>query len=158
MRIVVSLVFANTQAISAHIYFDIYDAICMLWREKELLEILKEGKLKTSEIVKRARMSKATALKYLERLKGKGLVDCEEIGPTKLWFLREEIEEKDEKGEEERKEVVELREIEWKKVEECIYVDKRVFKLIEEFEGVTGKSLNILINKDGVRLVLGEVR
>jgi len=149
---------------SAHIYFDIHDAICMLWREKELLEILKEGKLKTSEIVKRARMSKATALKYLERLKGKGLVDCEEIGPTKLWFLRKEIEERDgrgdeeEKGEEERKEVVERRKIEWKKVEECIYVDKRVFKLIEEFEGVTGKSFKILINKNGVRLVLGEVR
>jgi len=116
--------------------------------------------LKTSEIVKRARMSKATALKYLERLKGKGLVDCEEIGPTKLWFLRE-VEEKGEKGDEEekgeeaRKEVKERREIEWKKVEECIYVDKRVFKLIEEFEGVTGKSFKILINKNGVRLVLG---
>ena len=139
----------------------------MLWREKELLEILKEGKLKTGDIVKRARMSKATALKYLERLKGKGLVDCEEIGPTKLWFLREGIEKRDEKGEkeeeereraEEREEVVERRKIERKKMEECIYVDKRVFKLIEEFEGVTGKSFTILINKEGVRLVSGEVR
>ncbi|MCW7074779.1 MAG: winged helix-turn-helix domain-containing protein [Candidatus Methanospirare jalkutatii] len=135
--------------------------LCMLWREKELLEILKEGKLKTSEIVKRARMSKATALKYLERLKGKGLVNCEEIGPTKLWFLREEIEERDGRGDEEkkeeeaRKEVVERKKIEWKKVEECIYVDKRVFKLIEEFERVTGKSFKILINKNGVRLILG---
>ncbi len=35
-------------------------------------------------------MSKVTALKYLEILKGKNLVDYEEIGPTKVWFLKTE--------------------------------------------------------------------
>lgn len=32
-------------------------------------------------------MSKVTALKYLDGLKGNGLVDYEEIGPAKVWFL-----------------------------------------------------------------------
>lgn len=64
----------------------------MLWREKHLLEILEAGKLSTTEVVERASMSKATALKYLEGLKGSGLVNCEKIGPTKLWSLAKEEE------------------------------------------------------------------
>lgn len=66
----------------------------MHWREKELLKELSEGKLVTSEIVKRVNMSKVTALKYLESLKQKGLVDYEEIGPAKLWFLKTKEKEK----------------------------------------------------------------
>ncbi|HJH32298.1 MAG TPA: response regulator [Methanosarcinaceae archaeon] len=61
------------------------------WREKELLYALQEGKLTTSEIVQRVNMSKVTALKYLEILKKKCLVDFEEIGPTKIWFLQTEV-------------------------------------------------------------------
>jgi PleD family two-component response regulator len=60
----------------------------MHWREKELLNILKRGKLTTTEIVGRANMSKATALKYLEGMKEKNLVDGEEIGTAKIWFLK----------------------------------------------------------------------
>ena len=41
----------------------------MHWREKELFNILKNGKSTTSDIVSRAHMSKVTALKYLELLK-----------------------------------------------------------------------------------------
>lgn len=69
----------------------------MHWREKELLEVLKEGKLTTSEIVSRVNMSKVTALKYLEGLREKKLADYEEIGTAKIWFLKtgeEKIKEK----------------------------------------------------------------
>jgi PleD family two-component response regulator len=60
----------------------------MHWREKELLKVLKQGKLTTTEIVSRVNMSKATALKYLDDLKEKNLVDGEEIGTAKIWFLK----------------------------------------------------------------------
>lgn len=68
----------------------------MHWREKELLNAVKKGKFTTSEIVGRVNMSKVTALKYLDGLKEKGMVDYEEIGPSKLWFLKAQ-EEKNEK-------------------------------------------------------------
>ena len=64
----------------------------MHWREKELLDVLKQGKLTTSEIVGRVNMSKVTALKYLDGLKEKNLVDGEEIGTAKIWFLKTEEE------------------------------------------------------------------
>ncbi len=60
----------------------------MHWREKELLNVLKHGKLTTTEIVGRVNMSKATALKYLDSMKEKNLVDDEEIGTAKIWFLK----------------------------------------------------------------------
>lgn len=60
----------------------------MHWREKELLEVLQKGKLTTSEIVSRVNMSKVTALKYLEGMREKKLVDCEAVGSAKVWFLR----------------------------------------------------------------------
>jgi PleD family two-component response regulator len=62
----------------------------MHWREKELLRVVNEGKLTTSEIVSRVNMSKVTALKYLEALKEKSIVDYEEIGTAKIWFLKTE--------------------------------------------------------------------
>jgi len=64
----------------------------MHWREKELLNILKQGKLTTPEIVSRINMSKTTALKYLDSMKEKNLVDGEEIGTAKIWFLKTEEE------------------------------------------------------------------
>lgn len=64
----------------------------MHWREKELLDVLKKGKLTTTEIVDRVNMSKATALKYLENMKEKNLVDGEDIGTAKIWFLKTEVE------------------------------------------------------------------
>ncbi len=69
----------------------------MHWREKELLNVVKEGKQTTSEIVNRVNMSKVTALKYLEGLRERKLVDYEEIGTAKIWFLitgEEKIKEK----------------------------------------------------------------
>ena len=64
----------------------------MHWREKELLKVLKQGKLTTTQIVGRVNMSKATALKYLDGMKEKNLVDEEEIGTAKIWFLKNEEE------------------------------------------------------------------
>ena len=119
----------------------------MLWREKHLLEIIKAGKLNTTEVVERADMSKATALKYLEGLKGMGLVKCEMIGPTKLWSLALTREE-EVKVETEGKGFT----YEQKKVEECISVDRRIFKLLDKFERVTGNRLGISINKTGIKL------
>lgn len=69
----------------------------MHWREKELLNVLKRGKLTTSEIVGRVNMSKATALKYLDSMKEKKLVDGEEIGTAKIWFLKNEEKKADNK-------------------------------------------------------------
>lgn len=69
----------------------------MHWREKELLNVLKRGKLTTSEIVGRVNMSKATALKYLDGMKEKNLVDGEEIGTAKIWFLKTEEKKDDNK-------------------------------------------------------------
>jgi len=118
----------------------------MLWREKHLLEILKVGKISTTEVVGRASMSKATALKYLEGLKGMGLIKCEMIGPTKLWSLArgEEI-----KIEPEEMTIIQLKE---KGIKECIHVDRRIFKLFEEFERVTGNTLEVSINQTGIKL------
>lgn len=60
----------------------------MHWREKQLLTILNDGKLTTTEIVNKANMCKATALKYLDDLEEKDLVECEEIGTAKIWYLK----------------------------------------------------------------------
>jgi CheY-like chemotaxis protein len=69
----------------------------MHWREKQLLDVLQDEKLITSELVSRVDMSKVTALKYLNELKEKNLVDCEEIGNARIWFLKREDEKVDEK-------------------------------------------------------------
>lgn len=112
----------------------------MLWREEHLLAILKAGKLSTSEVVAQADMSKATTLKYLEGLKGRGLVDCEMVGPTKLWSLPGETKE------------TAPDQVEQGRINEFISVDREVFKLFEEFEAVTGKQLRISINKAGISI------
>lgn len=69
----------------------------MHWREKSLLTAMQEKKMTTSEIVSRVSMCKVTALKYLGKLKEKGLVDCEMIGPTKIWFLKNDSEKQEKK-------------------------------------------------------------
>jgi two-component system alkaline phosphatase synthesis response regulator PhoP len=60
----------------------------MHWREQELLEALKYQKLTTTNVVSRVHMCKVTALKYLEGLKTKGMVDYKVIGSSKVWFLQ----------------------------------------------------------------------
>jgi PleD family two-component response regulator len=60
----------------------------MHWREQELIDILEDGRLTTTEVVNKSHMCKVTALKYLEGLKKKGKVNCENIGTSKVWFLQ----------------------------------------------------------------------
>ncbi len=118
----------------------------MLWREKELLELLKGGKLNTTEVVKRSSMSKATALKYLEGLKGRGLVTCEMVGPTKLWSLvGEESDNNTKDGDNAR-------------VMDYIQIDRKIFGLLDEFENVTGRQLEVTIDQDGIHLRTREKR
>ncbi|MBN1134332.1 MAG: response regulator [Methanosarcinaceae archaeon] len=64
----------------------------MHWREKQLLDVMQDEKMTTRELVNKVDMSKVTALKYLDRLKEKNLVDFEEVGNAKIWFLKEEDE------------------------------------------------------------------
>ncbi|ODS39912.1 MAG: hypothetical protein A7315_10155 [Candidatus Altiarchaeales archaeon WOR_SM1_79] len=59
----------------------------MHWREKNIIDALGGGKLKTSDIIGRVNMCKVTALKYLYRLMRRGIVEYEKIGPTKLWYV-----------------------------------------------------------------------
>jgi len=121
----------------------------MGWRENELLDVLGNKRLKTGDLVERSNMSKTTALKYLESLRARGRVGCEMIGPTKLWFRTGAKQEADEADL-----PVEGR---YTELERHIYVDKRVLGLLEEFERVTGVELNILVDKNGMRLIFGEV-
>ena len=120
----------------------------MQWREKPLLELLGNEKVKTGDLVDRANMSKTTALKYLESLKARGVVGCEMVGPTKLWFSTEEKKGSDDgNGTPERVHV---------ELERQIYIDKRVPEMLEEIERETGIGLNILVNKNGMRLIFEE--
>jgi PleD family two-component response regulator len=106
--------------------------INMHWRERELLAVVRKGRLTTSEIVSRVNMSKVTALKYLENLKEKNLVDYEEIGPTKVWFL------KTEEGEIEKKIKVLVADDDKNVI--SIIRDSLATELFEVLEAVNGKE------------------
>lgn len=56
--------------------------------EAALYELVKKqsGRTTTAEICKQTRMSRATALKYLEVLKAKGVLGSEWVGPSKIWW------------------------------------------------------------------------
>lgn len=120
----------------------------MQWREEQLLELLRNEKMKTGDLVDRANMSKTTALKYLESLKARGVVGCEMVGPTKLWFSTKEKKGSDDDDCAPERVHVEL--------EKHIYIDKRVPEMLEEIERATGIGLNILVDKKGVRLIFVE--
>lgn len=112
----------------------------MHWREEHLLEVIGSDKLSTSKIVARADMSKATALKYLAALSGKKLISCEMVGPTKLWSITSDVEEDAAAA------------LSQENVKDFISVERELFRLLEEFEGVTGKGLVVSINKDGLSI------
>ena len=119
----------------------------MQWREQELLDILRNETLKTGDLVDRVNMSKTTALKYLESLKARGFIDCKMVGPTKLWFCPE--------VEKEISEMLPIRRMP-AELKRYIHIDKRVLKMLEEFERDTGKELGILVDKTGMSLILNE--
>jgi len=77
--------FVNTGKFTQHIIIK-NRLFIMHWREQELIDILEDGRLTTTEVVNKSHMCKVTALKYLEGLKKKGKVNCENIGTSKVWF------------------------------------------------------------------------
>ena len=104
----------------------------MRWREKEILEVLeKGGKLKTGAILEKVDMARPTCLKYLESLRGMGLIDNEQIGPTKVWFTV--------KGEK-------------LESEEALSMDKRLKRIIGDLELITGVKPKMLV--DANKLVI----
>ncbi len=71
------------------------------------------------------------------------------IGPTKLWSLaNERVEEGNRTGNSEQ--------FEDKSIDDFIHVDRKIFKLLDEFESVTGKRLEVLVNKKGITLMVRE--
>jgi|SRR3989344_7411701 len=56
--------------------------------ENKIVEIMNNSKEKipTQEIAKKLSLERHTASKYLEILQSKGLIECNLIGRTKLWF------------------------------------------------------------------------
>jgi len=57
--------------------------------EKKILEVVKDAKEKISikEIVTKLNLERHTLAKYLNILKSKGLIDCQTIGRTQLWYF-----------------------------------------------------------------------
>jgi hypothetical protein len=70
------------------------------------------------------------------------------IGPTKLWSLANA---RIESGNTEKKGRFGI-----KRIEEFIHVDREVFALLYEFESVTGKRLELVVNKKGITLRIQE--
>ena len=108
----------------------------MHWREKNVVELLKKsGRLKTIDIINNSNMCKVTTLKYIRRLRGRGMIDFEKIGPTKLWYVKDENDYRDlEPGE----------------------GQKRVSGLLRDFENITGVRANVIITSRGVALALDD--
>ncbi|RLI35253.1 hypothetical protein DRO55_05460 [Candidatus Bathyarchaeota archaeon] len=59
--------------------------------ERKILSVLKKHRdgLTTVNIAKEADISKTTALKYLASLRAEGKIDFIEVGPAKLWRIKE---------------------------------------------------------------------
>jgi predicted ArsR family transcriptional regulator len=105
------------------------------WKEKSVIELLRQsGKMKTTDVITGSNMCKATALKYMNRLRHRGVIDFEKIGPTKLWYLKNVGYERSspEVGR------------------------TRVFQLIRDFEEMTGVKANFIISSESVALTLGD--
>lgn len=102
----------------------------MHWRERDLYEIIMlGGKLKTSDIISRSRMCKVTALKYLKSLKDAGYIDFEQIGPTKLYHINQ-------------------RDVSLGGGRGSSTHLQSIFKVLQEFEQVTGKKGFVLMSAE----------
>lgn len=67
-------------------YGNLNEMTKLSWREIHLLDMLQDNPMKTAAIVLHADMAKATALKYLERLKALEYISSVTIGSTKVWW------------------------------------------------------------------------
>ena len=105
------------------------------WRERNIIGLLsKYEKLKTMDIIDNTDMCKVTALKYLSRLRKRGIIDYEMIGPTKLWYVKDKSDEQNLNPE----------------------GQKRVFELLRDLEEITGVKANVIITSKGVALALDD--
>jgi hypothetical protein len=105
------------------------------WREESVIELLRQsGKMKTADVIHGSSMCKATTLKYMNRLRSRGVIDFEKIGPTKLWYL------KNMDCERSSPEVGRA----------------RVFQLLRDFEEMTGVAANVIITSESVALALDD--
>jgi len=61
--------------------------------EKAILELLKRTAigLTTSDLAEKLGVSRLTVMKYLQSLKGKGVIIDRKVGAYKLWFLKETL-------------------------------------------------------------------
>lgn len=108
----------------------------MHWREKDILKLLKKsGKLKTIDIINNSNMCKVTTLKYLKRLRRRGVIDFKKIGPTKIWCVKDESENQNLTPEEGQ---------------------KKVFELLRDFEEITGVKAKVIITSKGVAFTLDD--
>lgn len=61
--------------------------------EEDVKALLSENNLTTSEIAKKLKVSRNTAIRLLDVMRVKGLVDYRPVGPAKLWYLKPTTEE-----------------------------------------------------------------
>ncbi|OYT42139.1 MAG: hypothetical protein B6U86_00925 [Candidatus Altiarchaeales archaeon ex4484_43] len=105
------------------------------WRERNIIELLSRyEKLKTTDIIDNADMCKVTTLKYLSRLRKRGIIDYEMIGPTKLWYIKDEGNEQNLNPE----------------------GRKRVFELLRDLEEIIGIKADVIITSKGIALTLDD--
>ena len=99
--------------------------------ESLLFDIVKGSKdLTTTGIVEKSGLSKVTALKYLQRLRERGMIDYRMIGPSKVW---ESVEKPDDQTDLEG-------------------LKPKIFKILREFEALTGTKANIVFETDRIAL------
>lgn len=57
--------------------------------ENKILEVIKDNKdkISTKEIAEKINLERHTLVKYLDVLKSKGLIECQTLGRTNLWYL-----------------------------------------------------------------------
>lgn len=104
------------------------------WREKLILSLLASySELTTSDIVRKTGMSKVTALKYLRRLSEDGVLSYKRVGPAKLWHL---VKTKPAKG----------------RVKKLTSYNRKLQKLLKDFEEITGMKAVLTVTPDGFRL------
>lgn len=69
--------------------------------EEDVKKVLSEGNFTTSEIARKLNVSRNTAIKLLEVMRAKGLVNYRQIGQAKLWFWKPTTDEERKKVQEE---------------------------------------------------------
>jgi len=101
--------------------------------ERKILSVLKKHKdgLTTMNVAREADISKTTAIKYLASLRAEGKVDYVEVGPSKLWRIKEEKE---------------------KKKKRFQSKTLKIENLLKEFKEITGVEGLAIVDSDGLTI------